>query len=293
MSNKGHELWTNREKVDLLVNVLQSHHGPDLVPYLVHLVQENRIVQPQWIDIPLPEGRSMRASQDMFGTLMQNPRAQAPYPQSATLASPYPPTIPQTRIFTEPAQLQHIPRAIQPRPSRSTDSPAPASTNGEGLTIVRTVGPEFGVEKRKKRGRPTKEEAEERDRLLAAEGKVYEPKKRPSKKFRASTGTPVPVGGESSNLSPSAQTPARTIESKEDSSSGKRRLRRQASQISVQPPPHPMSPRTRPSDDPERSAESPSDRLLARLGNRGGGERIPLTAEPAIKIQPPPTTSGV
>jgi hypothetical protein len=180
----------------------------------------------------------------------------------------------QTRIFTEPAQLQHVPRAIQPRPSRSTDSPAPASTNGEGLTIVRTVGPEFGVEKRKKRGRPTKEEAEERDRLLAAEGKVYEPKKRPSKKFRASTGTPIPVTGEPSNLSLSSQTPAKTIESREDSSSGKRRRRRQASQLSVQPPGQPASPIRRIGEDPsERLAESPSDRLLARIGERAPGER--------------------
>ena len=60
------------------------------------------------------------------------------------------------------------PRAIQPRPSRSTDSPNPASTNGELISSTRTVGPDLGGERRKKRGRPTKEEAEERDRVLAA-----------------------------------------------------------------------------------------------------------------------------
>lgn len=56
MSNKGNELWTSRERVELLVNVLQSHH-PDFVSYLAHLVQENRIVQPQWMEIALPEGK--------------------------------------------------------------------------------------------------------------------------------------------------------------------------------------------------------------------------------------------
>ena len=56
MSNKANELWTSRERVELLVNVLQSHHQ-DLVPYLVHLVQENRLVQPPWADIALPEGK--------------------------------------------------------------------------------------------------------------------------------------------------------------------------------------------------------------------------------------------
>jgi hypothetical protein len=218
-------------------------------------------------------GRSLRACQDMFANLLQNPRSAQQYPSSATLASPYPP-MQQSRVFTEPAQLQHLPRAIQPRPSRSTDSPAPGSTNGESFTILRTAGPELGVEKRKKRGRPTKEEAEERDRLLAAEGRVYEPKKRPSKKFRASTGTPIPVTGEPSNASPSSQTPAKTIESRENSSSGKRRLRRQASQLSVQPPNQPGSPVRRVGEDAvERMAESPSDRLLARISERGAGER--------------------
>jgi hypothetical protein len=55
MSNKGNEYWTNREKVELLVNVLQSGQQ-DFIPYLVHLVQENRLAQPQWLDVPLPEG---------------------------------------------------------------------------------------------------------------------------------------------------------------------------------------------------------------------------------------------
>ena len=59
MSKKGNELWTSRERVELLVNVLQSHHQ-DLVPYLAHLVQENRILQPQWMDIALPEGKLTR-----------------------------------------------------------------------------------------------------------------------------------------------------------------------------------------------------------------------------------------
>jgi hypothetical protein len=234
-------------------------------------------------------GRSMRSCQAMFASLM-NSRSTETYPPSATSASPYP-QMHQTRVFTEPATLQHIPRAIQPRPARSTDSPAPASTNGEGFTIVRTVGPEFGVEKRKKRGRPTKEEAEERDRLLAAEGKIYEPKKRPSKKFRASTGTPIPVTGEPSNASPSSQTPAKTVEPREDSSSGKRRLRRQASGLSIHPPGQPASPMRRVGEEPsERMAESPSDRLLARISERGPGERSvsgdPSGRQPAS--HPPP-----
>ena len=55
MSNRGSEYWTSREKTELLLNVLESQRQ-DLVPLLVHLVQENRIAQPQWMDIALPAG---------------------------------------------------------------------------------------------------------------------------------------------------------------------------------------------------------------------------------------------
>jgi hypothetical protein len=225
---------------------------------------------------------------------------------SAThLTSPYPGSLPSGRMFTEPAQLQPLPRAIQPRPARSTDSPAPSSTNGEGLTIVRTVGPpEFGDLKRKKRGRPTKEEAEERDRILAEQGKVYEPKKRPSKKFRASTGTPVPVGeGPSTTFIAHEHTPARTIEPKEDSSSGKRRSRRPAGHLSILPPGQPGSPPRRIAGESSKAVESPSDRLLARYSERAGERTpagpfttsqntIPETQQPQPSPPAPLTSSG-
>ena len=201
----------------------------------------------------------------MFDNLMQ----QRPHPQSfpslaSQVSASFPPAFPQTRPYAEYPHLQPqpAPRPIQPRPSRSTDSPNPASTNGETLTIVRTVGPDTGGERRKKRGRPTKEEVEERTALLAAEGKTYEPKKRPSKKFRASTGTPIPVS-ELTPTSPTVQTPLpQTVEAKEDSSSGKRRSKRQSSLQGLQTQEGPSSPTTRTGDD--KPAESPSDRLLAR-----------------------------
>ena len=71
---------------------------------------------------------------------------------------------------------QPLPRAIQPRPSPSTDSPNPAYM----------LRPEPGGERRKKRGRPTKAEVKERSTLLAAEGKVYEATERPATTFRTS-----------------------------------------------------------------------------------------------------------
>jgi hypothetical protein len=233
-------------------------------------------------------GRSLRSCQGVFDGLISNPRPPQPFPPAGLqVASPYPQPAPQPRLYTsfEAEHLQYaqqqLPRPIQPRPSRSTDSPNPASTNGETFTIMRTAGPEMsGERQRKKRGRPTKEEAEERDRQLAAEGKVYEPKKRATKKFRASTGTPVPISEAPFPISPVAHlTPLpQTVEAKEDSSSGKRRSKRRASLTQGEP----SSPVTRLTDaKDDKAAESPSDRLLARFGDR---ERAPQ--------QPPLAAAG-
>lgn len=196
--------------------------------------------------------------------MQQQPQTQSFPPMISQLAQSFPPTIPQHRPYGDQQlmQTQPAPRPIQPRPSRSTDSPNPASTNGETMTLLRTAGPEMGSDRRKKRGRPTKEEVEERTAILAAEGKVYEPKKRPSKKFRASTGTPIPMS-ERVASSPLLQTPLpQTVETKEDSSSGKRRSKRRPSLMGLQTQPEQPSPTARPME--EKAAESPSDRLLAR-----------------------------
>lgn len=294
MSNKYNEPWSNRERTELLVNVLQGQ-PQDLIAYLINVIHENRIA-PQWQETALPEGtfangrksalralltiagRSLGACQAEFERLLQNQRPPLQFPAIAqNVPASFPPMQP-TRLFAEQSPFQHQqpPRAIQPRPSRSTDSPNPASTNGDSLTIVRTVGPEIGGERRKKRGRPTKEEAEERDRALAAEGKVYEPKKRQTKKFRASTGTPGALPESGFTPSPATHTPLpQTIEAKEEtSSSGKRRSKRQGS-LTTQGQAEPSSPTTRMSGDKaEKAAESPSDRLLARFGDRAAERAV-------------------
>lgn len=78
---------------------------------------------------------------------------------------------------------------------RNTQSPLLSVTNGESPTLARTAGPDALGDLPKKRGRPKKAEAEERDRLLALQGKVHQPKRRPVKKARPSLG---PVEAESS-----------------------------------------------------------------------------------------------
>lgn len=54
MSYKFNEQWTHRERIELLLNVLQGHHQ-DLVPFLARIIQESRLA-PQWNTIALPEG---------------------------------------------------------------------------------------------------------------------------------------------------------------------------------------------------------------------------------------------
>ncbi|RMZ74769.1 hypothetical protein DV737_g5756, partial [Chaetothyriales sp. CBS 132003] len=271
MSNKFNEPWSLQEKIELLVSILHVQHQylqRDFVAFLAQTVRQNPAFS--WNEVPLPSGRSVHSCQAICEALQATPppRLQQPFGSRAFAAG---------FDGEQPTWMQpQHPRAIQPRPSRSTDSPNPASTNGESLTIMRTTGPELtGEKRRKKRGRPTKEEAEERDRQLAAEGKVYEPKKRAAKKFRASTGTPGPASEVA--LSPVAQQttplPRGPEPTEESSSSGKRRSRRQASFARGEP----ASPTRRVTDPSEPTgAESPSDRLFARFGERERErERLP------------------
>lgn len=182
-----------------------------------------------------------------------------------SLLGPQPPTRAVSEHDFNPPPAQ---RTLQPRPPRMTDSPLPSTTNGEAFTILRPFAPELGVERRRKRGRPTKEEAEERDRRLAATGQTYEPKKRPSKKPRPSD-TPHSLSETFSTRSPGVETPsAPRTDPQEETSSGKRRRRYQ----NYEDPPHGLQPKSPVEDSGnEKSidvAQSPSDRLLLRSNER-------------------------
>ncbi|EXJ88436.1 hypothetical protein A1O1_05366 [Capronia coronata CBS 617.96] len=145
----------------------------------------------------------------------------------------------------------------------------PSVTNGEAFTILRPFAPEIGVERRRKRGRPTREEAEERDRRLAAAGQIYEPKKRSAKKARLS-GTPGSFTDPRPGTSPGMETPlSQHAEHLGEASGGRRRPKQQ---LEKEGSPRHAAPQS-PLDDSgnERStdaAHSPSDRLLLRSGER-------------------------
>jgi len=123
---------------------------------------------------------------------------------------------------------RHMPH-LQPRPS-GTESPIPPVTNGESPSFIRgpLLEPISAHPTSKKRGRPSKEAVAERTAKLAAQGKTYEPKKRPVKRPRPSVGPDASEAKSEAASTPQLQTPIMyATEPVEPTSSGRRRPRRQ------------------------------------------------------------------
>lgn len=181
----------------------------------------------------------------------------APAPASAGLTS---------RSFSANETSYAPPRYIAPRPSlRDTESPNPGVTNGESPEYNRITLGAPNPTPPVKRGRPTKQQVEEREKKLALEGKVYVPKKRPAKRLRTSLALESGVAKEEESARPLLDTPnARAPELPEDTSSGRRRRRHTRDQS-------PLAgyggseeaERQETEAEPESNvAQSPSDRLL-------------------------------
>lgn len=204
-----------------------------------------------------------------------------PYPPATyvTIAPNLAPTRSVSAQDPHSATQRHM-QHIQPRPMiRTTESPNPPVTNGESPTYLRGPFPEpiSGQPMTRKRGRPNKEAVAERTAKLAAEGKVYQPKKRPTKRPRPSEGPEARDMKNEEASTPLLQTPTtRIAEPTERSSSGKRRARRQDRGES---PPAGVSAGTEtqqielgPEHEQESilsAAESPSDRLFPGHRDRG------------------------
>ncbi|KAJ9615570.1 hypothetical protein H2200_001645 [Cladophialophora chaetospira] len=227
---------------------------------------ENGSIQPRWDEVALPAGRTLNASRAMYESLRQPPRSSSGSGYPGFPPQPIAPYPAEVRANPESELLPPTQRPIQPRPPRSTDSPIPPTTNGEQFRILRPFAPpEPPGDRRRKRGRPTKEEAEERDRRLAETGQTYEPKKRPAKKSRPSE-TPSSFSEPFHSTSPNMSTPLlQQIQPREEASSGKRRARRLREEEELSRPALSKSPPDDSGDGRSTdAAQSPSDRLLAR-----------------------------
>ncbi|KAF1844948.1 uncharacterized protein K460DRAFT_376498 [Cucurbitaria berberidis CBS 394.84] len=223
--------WAEHEKVYLLAEILKAAPIPSHV--LFGLIRDANI-QPRWNDTALPPGRSIRSSQmafDNIATMYSGPdyrRPQLPvpimYPASdVTKKRPH-----QQEIATP------IGRLLQPRPPH----PYPGEYMTAGPAYTSSMTPTGEPANKKKRGRPTKAEAQQRAQEAAARGEVYPPPRRGRVSLTAPSES-SPPGSESrphertppqpipAQLGP-AMTPQQQIgrEQGSESSSGKRRRTR-------------------------------------------------------------------
>ncbi|KAF2878368.1 hypothetical protein BDV95DRAFT_479804 [Massariosphaeria phaeospora] len=195
--------WAEHEKVYLLAEIIKAAPVPAQVLYSI--IRDSSI-QPRWTDIALPQGRSLRSCQMAFHDLATThpggggggggdyrPRPQLPAPIM------YPgPDIPKKRPH-QPETSTPIGRLLQPRP--------PHSYPGEFVS----AGPAYQMSpvgepaNKKKRGRPTKAEAQARAEQAAARGEVYPP----PRKARTSVTAPEPPPGDPR---PPIQTPPGAVQ---------------------------------------------------------------------------------
>ena len=226
-------------------------------------------------------GRTLHSCQIAFEELRrqhsQPPGPMRPLAPTTTYVNiaPAAPNVTQGRSFSTQLEVDQTRLPFPPRTHlRTTQSPNPPVSNGESPVHMRSNAHDSAPEPTKKRGRPSKEEAAERDRKLALEGRTHQPKKRPAKKMRHSMPADAQGFKDEDSTTPLLQTPnARAPEPPEQTSSGQRRSRRQTRD---------ESPITMPSlgtaaADRETESEpgfgrpmveSPSDRLLASHRNR-------------------------
>lgn len=162
--------WAEHEKVYLLAEVLKA--APISSHVLFALVRDTNI-QPRWNDMALPPGRSMRSSQMAFETLAT--MYAAPDQRRPQLPVPilYPgPEVSKKRPLPQESSTS-IGRLLQPRPPHPYPEYLPP-----GPTYSSAMTPMSEPANKKKRGRPTKAEAQQRAQEAAARGEFYPPPRR-------------------------------------------------------------------------------------------------------------------
>lgn len=224
--------WAEHEKVYLLAEVLKAAPIPSHV--LFNIIRDNNI-QPRWNDMALPPGRSMHSSQRAFDSIA------AMYTGSDYRRPPLP--VPIMYPGPEASKKRPLPqetttpmgRLLQPRPPHPYPEYMPA-----GPTYASTMNPAGEPANKKKRGRPTKAEAQQRAQEAAARGEIYPPPRRGRASITGPPSESSPQGPESRSHEqrtppPSAptqlsstMTPQQQIgpEHGSESSSGKRRRTR-------------------------------------------------------------------
>ncbi|CAN9333984.1 unnamed protein product [Alternaria alternata] len=157
--------WAEHEKVYLLAEILKAAPIPSHV--LFGIIRDANI-QPRWNDMALPPGRSVRSSQIAFDSLAATYSAPGQEYRRPQLPAPmlYPgPDITRKRPL-QPEASTPVGRLLQPRPPHSF----PGEFMPAGPAYTSTINPSGEPANKKKRGRPTKAEAQQRAQEAAARG---------------------------------------------------------------------------------------------------------------------------
>ncbi|KAF2003094.1 hypothetical protein P154DRAFT_110388 [Amniculicola lignicola CBS 123094] len=169
--------WAEHEKVYLLAEIMKAAPIPSHV--LFGILRDSNI-QPKWNDIALPNGRSVRSCQMAYNNMTAS-YSTPDYRQPPQLPAPivYPgPDLSKKRAH-QPDPTPTGGRLLQPRP--------PHAYSGEFVS-----GPTYAISpvgepaNKKKRGRPTKAEAQARADAALARGEVYPPPRKARASITAS-----------------------------------------------------------------------------------------------------------
>ncbi|KAL4772782.1 hypothetical protein BDW60DRAFT_36394 [Aspergillus nidulans var. acristatus] len=215
MSHSREKTWTEDEKYALLTEILKKGGVSSLE--LVNIIKAMNI-HPSWADIPLPSGRSLNSCQSVFHEMCQELASQVNTrfgpihpPRHAAPAQSMP--LPDSNNSARKRPLYPTdkpilaPRAIQPRPPAGPASYS--SESGASTMLSPGTGDATGAtEPPRKRGRPTKLEAERRKAEAEARGVPYQPqsRQRGSQKAKAPSTPTSPSGVEAGGTVYTTQT---------------------------------------------------------------------------------------
>ncbi|KAF2633243.1 hypothetical protein BU25DRAFT_416497 [Macroventuria anomochaeta] len=227
--------WTEHEKIYLLAEILKA--APVSSHVLYGFIRDYH-VQVRWNDMALPPGRSLNSCQRAY-TDIANSNAGTGYGRPPL---PNPNMYPGSEIARKrphPQEAAPLGRLLQPRPPPHPYAGEYIPAGGPAYATTINTGNEPA--NKKKRGRPTKAEAQQRAQEAAARGEVYPP---PRRGRQSITVHPEPSSSRPSpKQRPQAQTPPQTMthalptntmtpqhqmhaEQSSESSSGKRRRAR-------------------------------------------------------------------
>ncbi|PSN60311.1 hypothetical protein BS50DRAFT_215225 [Corynespora cassiicola Philippines] len=192
--------WAEHEKVYLLAEILRVGRIPP--PVLYGLIRDYSI-SPQWTEIALPQGRSLRSCQmayneiaATYGDYRTRPQLPNPNPNPIMYSGS---DIPKKRALQPEAAPPIGGRLLQPRP--------PHSFPGEFVQGPAYNMPPVGEPaNKKKRGRPTKAEAQIRAEQAAARGEVYPPPRKARTSVTATDSLP-----QQPEARPHAETPPGSV----------------------------------------------------------------------------------